>query len=39
MMIRTPAGMDNEQSAINSFVVRPEWRGSQCGLCRTLTES
>jgi hypothetical protein len=31
--------MDNEQSAINFFVVRPEWRGSARGLCRTVTES
>lgn len=37
MMIRTPAGIDDEQSAINFFVVRPEWRGSARGLCRTVT--
>lgn len=37
MMIRTPVGMDNEQSAINFFVVRPEWRCNARGFCRTVT--
>ena len=39
MMIKPPVGMDNELSAVNFFIVRPERRVSECGLFRTLTQS
>lgn len=38
MIIRTPVGMDNEQSTINFSDMRPEWRGTPGGLGRTVTE-